>query len=111
MILTFQVRFAMEKELGGVMMWSIDIDDFSGECAMLDGEQEGSYKFQLLRSVNEAIVSSLREIEIEKEKEKERKKADLTTTEPTNRIDEPNTASTAAASSVILLALCSVFFY
>lgn len=61
-----KVKFAMEKELGGIMVWSIDTDDFHGDCA--DVVEHGLFEnFPLMRGINRSIKRSLEEIKEEKE--------------------------------------------
>ena len=43
----FQVEFAYDLGMAGVMTWSIDTDDFRGSC--------GGTKFPLLRTLNNAL--------------------------------------------------------
>lgn len=75
-----KMRFAMEYKLGGVMTWSIDTDDFLGDC---DVEQETfddfgntagvkltlpkrvNSNYPLLRTINEGIIIALDEIDQE----------------------------------------------
>lgn len=63
--LSEKVRFAMEKKLAGAMVWSLDTDDFQGDCA--EDSLEKYNNFPLMRSINKAIEESLREIERIKE--------------------------------------------
>ena len=49
--------FAWEKELGGVMVWSIETDDFKGLC--------GGEKFPMMRALNNALVMKTKNIESE----------------------------------------------
>ncbi|XP_049845623.1 probable chitinase 2 [Schistocerca gregaria] len=48
--LTEKVNLAMKLELGGIMVWPLDTDDFRGECS------EGIYP--LMHTINKAIVQS-----------------------------------------------------
>lgn len=77
-----KTRFAVRHQLAGTMVWSVDTDDFMGDC---DGEQDmyedfglvagvhlqvprrlnGNYP--LLRTINEAVLVAIDEIEQEKE--------------------------------------------
>lgn len=54
-----KVRFAMVKGLAGAMVWSLDTDDFHGDC--------GRENFPLVRQIDRAIERSLEEIERDKE--------------------------------------------
>jgi len=45
-----KVQYAMGKGMGGIMVWSVDTDDFLGKC---DGT-----RFPLLSTINEALVHS-----------------------------------------------------
>lgn len=84
-----KMRYAMQRGLGGAMVWSIDTDDFLGDCST-DIDTFADFKpgpgvtltipkrynanYPLLRTINEGIVISLDEITLEseiKEKEKE----------------------------------------
>lgn len=56
---TLKANFAWESKLGGVMVWSIETDDFNGYCSK-DG-----VKFPLLRKLNRAL--SEKEHDMEKE--------------------------------------------
>lgn len=49
-----KVKFGMEQKLGGIMVWSIDTDDFQGDC--------GTENFPLMRGINKAIEESLQQI-------------------------------------------------
>ncbi|XP_045471267.1 probable chitinase 2 [Harmonia axyridis] len=63
-----KVKFAMQKKLAGVMVWSIDTDDFLGDCA--NTEQTDTYSnFLLMRSINKSVQETQSEIQ-EEEKEK-----------------------------------------
>ncbi|XP_071447630.1 probable chitinase 2 isoform X2 [Hetaerina americana] len=52
-----KVKFAMANDLAGIMIWSIDTDDFHGDCSGDSGSN--SKKFPLLNAVNDAIEESL----------------------------------------------------
>ena len=43
-----KTQFAMSERMAGVLIWSLDTDDFKGVC--------GSQKYPLLRSIHSAIV-------------------------------------------------------
>ncbi|GJQ76426.1 hypothetical protein Trydic_g2141 [Trypoxylus dichotomus] len=58
--ITEKVKFAMVKGLAGCMIWSIDTDDFRGDCPNYDANLGGHTKFPLLRTVNKAIEQTLR---------------------------------------------------
>ena len=47
--------FAWEKRLGGVMVWSIETDDFKGFC--------GPHKFPLMRALNNELVRKTKSLE------------------------------------------------
>lgn len=53
-----KVRFAMEKGLAGAMVWSIDTDDFQGDCS----DDEQFVNFPLMRGINKAITQALEDI-------------------------------------------------
>lgn len=59
--ITEKIRFAMEKNLAGAMVWSIDTDDFLGDCSSSDHNE--LVNFPLMRCINKSIVQSLEEIE------------------------------------------------
>ena len=44
-----KVEFAMDEEMAGIMVWSVDTDDFLGKCGP---------RFPLLTAINEALVHS-----------------------------------------------------
>ncbi|XP_050296975.1 probable chitinase 2 [Anthonomus grandis grandis] len=54
-----KVKFAMEKNIAGIMVWSVDTDDFQGDCAESDEEQN----YPLMRAINKSIEQSLEEIQ------------------------------------------------
>lgn len=75
-----KVRFAMKYNLGGSMVWSVDTDDFLGDC-LTDNDVFADFKpaagvklnfpkrfnanYPLLRTINEATVVALDEIAME----------------------------------------------
>lgn len=77
-----KMRFAMKRSLGGAMVWSIDTDDFLGNCE-IDTDTFADFKplgdltlripnrfnrnYPLLRTINEAIVITLDEIDADNE--------------------------------------------
>ncbi|KRT81410.1 glycoside hydrolase, partial [Oryctes borbonicus] len=61
--ITEKIKFAMEKGLAGCMIWSIDTDDFRGDCADDDANVGGHSNYPLLRTVNKAIEQALEDIE------------------------------------------------
>ncbi|XP_031640870.1 probable chitinase 2 isoform X2 [Contarinia nasturtii] len=72
-----KIKFAMSRNLGGAMVWSVDTDDFRGECD-IDNDTFIDFKpvpgvdltipkrynanYPLLRTINEATVLALDEI-------------------------------------------------
>lgn len=75
-----KMRFAMKYKLGGVMTWSIDTDDFLGDCNVEQetfddfGDTAGvkltlpkrvNSNYPLLRTINEGIIIALDEIDQE----------------------------------------------
>lgn len=58
-----KIKYALEQGLGGAMVWSIDTDDFHGDCATDSEAQSGMVNFPLMRSINTAIVDTLADIE------------------------------------------------
>lgn len=58
--ITEKVRFAMEKGLAGAMVWSIDTDDFHGDCSE---NEEGFTNFPLMKCINKSIEQALKDIE------------------------------------------------
>lgn len=67
-----KVRFAMEKNLAGVMVWSIDTDDFQGDCA--DSEEDSN--FPLMKAINKSIETSLEDIKNRISHDKQDQKAE-----------------------------------
>ncbi|XP_017769125.1 PREDICTED: probable chitinase 2 [Nicrophorus vespilloides] len=65
-----KVKLAMEKGLAGAMVWSMDTDDFQGDCADDPQTNPSRYtNFPLMRSINRAIELTLEEIKRNKENE------------------------------------------
>lgn len=77
-----KVRYAIRQNLGGLMIWSVDTDDFNGVC----NPEKGTFddfgdrdkiklnipppvqeKYKLLRTVNDAIVVAIDELNQENE--------------------------------------------
>ncbi|XP_065360419.1 probable chitinase 2 [Calliphora vicina] len=71
-----KVKFAIERKLGGIMVWSIDTDDFLGECEPETDVYEDfrhfkhldlamphrlSNNYPLLRTINEAVPLAIEE--------------------------------------------------
>lgn len=72
-----KVKFAIDRKLGGIMVWSIDTDDFLGDCEPEEDVYE-DYRhlkhsglrlpsrlhnnYPLLRTINEAIPLAIEEI-------------------------------------------------
>ncbi|XP_072388467.1 probable chitinase 2 [Diabrotica undecimpunctata] len=55
-----KVHFAMEKDLAGTMVWSVDTDDFQGDCSEEDNED--FVNFPIMRCINKSIVKSLNDL-------------------------------------------------
>lgn len=77
-----KVRFAIRQNLGGLMIWSVDTDDFNGQCdpekdAFTDYGDRATIKlnipppvqdkYKLLKTVNDAIVVAIDELNQENE--------------------------------------------
>lgn len=54
-----QVKFAMKLDLAGTMVWSIDTDDFHGDCISNSGG--GSSNYPLMRTISRTITEVLKE--------------------------------------------------
>lgn len=80
-----KMKFAMSRNLAGAMVWSIDTDDFHGDCDIdnvdtfadfppipgfvLNVPKRYNANYPLLRTINEATVMALDDIAHEKENE------------------------------------------
>lgn len=77
-----KIRFLMKKELAGAMVWSVDTDDFLGDCdtetdtyddfkvasgVKLNVPKRLNTNYPLLRTINEAILVTLDEMAQEEE--------------------------------------------
>ncbi|XP_076241035.1 putative chitinase 2, partial [Calliopsis andreniformis] len=59
-----KIEYAMKMNLSGVMIWSIDTDDFRGRCAELANSLDPTDKtFPLMRSINMVLANSTNKIE------------------------------------------------
>jgi len=63
-----KANIAFEHKLGGVMVWSIETDDFNGFCAK-DPEQGGPYRYPMLKALNIALSDKERGEEVRLEEE------------------------------------------
>lgn len=54
----FQVNFMLEKGLRGVMLWSIDTDDFCGTCNICGYQKGENTTYPLLKAANYAIENN-----------------------------------------------------
>lgn len=82
-----KVLFSLRKELAGVMVWSIDTDDFRGDCLSAKNRYP---RYPLLHTINEALAE---------EKEEEKVKST-----PKKTIS-PNSAPTTSVSLPVTLSL------
>ncbi|XP_069703579.1 probable chitinase 2 [Periplaneta americana] len=88
-----KVRFAMKLDLAGAMVWSIDTDDFQGDCVGSDG---GS-NYPLMRTISKTITDVLQE-----RREQEQRS---TTTPPPQQEKEPSGSTDSVRAAPWLLAL------
>lgn len=119
-----KVHYAIQKGLGGVMVWSVDTDDFNGDCdealnadrfsdfrtqpkVKLNFPKLASKTYPLLRTLNDAIVLALdettQENDVEKDKENEIDSNEINQPKP----NKPSSAA-VAASSLLVLQLASI---
>jgi hypothetical protein len=54
-----QVKFAMKLDLAGTMVWSVDTDDFRGDC--INNSGGGSSNYPLMRTISRTITETLKE--------------------------------------------------
>ena len=47
-----KVKYALSEQLGGIMVWSIDTDDFAGHCNL-----SKYHNYPLLRTINDVILN------------------------------------------------------
>lgn len=65
--ITEKVKFAMREKLAGAMVWSIDTDDFLGDCSLLTKDKFAN--FPLMRTINIAISDALKDQKTDDENE------------------------------------------
>lgn len=120
-----KVRYAVQKGLLGVMVWSIDTDDFQGDCEdFLNEDRFSDFRtkpkvklnfpkstvktYPLLRTLNDAIVLSLDEMIQEQnnnlDKENEIDRNEQTKPKP----NEPSHATTTSLSSAAVFTFFAV---
>lgn len=121
-----KVRYAVQKGIGGLMVWSIDTDDFQGDCdESLNEDRFSDFRtkpkvklnfpkstiktYPLLRTLNDAIVISLDEINQEQNNEMD-KENEIDSNEVTKpKPNEPSLATEKALSSLVVLTFSAVF--
>lgn len=111
-----KTRFAMRKELAGAMVWSVDTDDFLGECdteydtyddfggtvgVKLAIPRRVNANYPLLRTINEAIIISLNEIR----QESEIKESEIENEIPIGDENSPTGGSQGLVASVMCCAM------
>ncbi|KAL7050542.1 hypothetical protein ACKWTF_004121 [Chironomus riparius] len=116
-----KVRYAMKKGLGGVMVWSVDTDDFLGECddkinfdtfndyraepkVKLNIPKRTEKNYPLLRTLNDAIVITLDELKQEEDLIKENDIGD--NDKHQNKPDNDPSKASSILSCFSLIALC-----
>lgn len=120
-----KVRYAIQKGLGGLMVWSIDTDDFQGDCddalnadrfsdfrtkpkVKLNFPKTTSKTYPLLRTLNDAIVLSTDEMVQEEniiiDKENEINSNEITKPKP----NKPSGTSASALSSLLVTSLTAL---
>lgn len=60
-----KTEFAVRKKLAGAMVWSIDTDDFLGECSKGPNSNDRRFNqnFPLMRTINEVLAKQSNEID------------------------------------------------
>lgn len=117
-----KMKFAMSHNLAGAMIWSVDTDDFNGDCD-IDADTFEDFKpmprvnltlpkrynanYPLLRSVNEAIVVSLDEIAQEANLNDMDKKNEI----PHGDHDDGNGAAASYPSFNVQIIFISIFIF
>lgn len=61
-----KVKFAVKKGLAGAMVWSMDTDDFQGDC-LDETNAEAPINYPLLRGINKAIAETLEDMKHDEE--------------------------------------------
>ena len=51
----FQTVYAHREGLAGVMAYSIEMDDFNGDCKDINNDEYSHPKYPLLQSINDAL--------------------------------------------------------
>lgn len=117
-----KVRYAIHKGLGGVMVWSIDTDDFQGDCdekhsddrfndfrtkpkVKLNFPKQTHKTYPLLRTLNEAIVLSVDELTQEQDINLDRENEIDSNDNAKPVKNEPSGAIVAALSSSLFATL------
>lgn len=95
----FQVKLGLQHDLGGFMLWSIETDDFHGDC---EKEREGDThnsngKFPLLRAVHRAIEDYNLEVK------------DIDINDINNDISEGNRTRTSSGAAAVTCSLSVIF--
>ncbi|KAL1132660.1 hypothetical protein AAG570_010612, partial [Ranatra chinensis] len=88
-----KVKFAVSKNLGGVMVWTMDTDDFRGDCSM-EGSTSVHRNYPMLNTLNDAMAEYL---------------VEMNTVDSNDKL-EPNSALSFGSSSMLLLLTCTVVF-
>ena len=52
-----QLEFAISKKLAGVSVWSLDQDDFLGNCAP-DGSDDPEYHYPMMKTINRILFAA-----------------------------------------------------